>query len=182
MAGALEWTPIDPHIVGGPFQNPQYGQPPLFTWFLRCGIQPLQLDIWANTDVARDDMIARLEPVLNAGFAATGLATNADPFRNGVALKLGDCWDSSIADFVFLTPDVTDDPQSVSRGEYRATYQGQSAFNLTLSAPSVTIANIRLSMQLGEFITPPQNQPYDRFTIPSANTGPEFDESYNTTP
>ena len=41
----------------------------VFTWRMRACTQPLQLDVWAHSDVARDDLLARLEPVLNASKA-----------------------------------------------------------------------------------------------------------------
>ena len=41
----------------------------VYTWRVRACTQPLQLDVWAHSDVARDDLLARLEPVLNASKA-----------------------------------------------------------------------------------------------------------------
>ena len=185
-AGPVTWDMIDPVLVAGPLVNPNTSQPPLFTWMMRLGIQPLQLDVWANTDIARDDMLARMEPMLNAGNAATGVSTNDDPFRHGVLLNMGDGW-LGTTDVVFIEPEVTDDPQSVSRSEFRATYRGESHFNLFMTAPTVAIAHIRLSMQINELPTISSSQPYDRFTQPSihvgpGNSGPEADEDSNSTP
>src|SRR5438067_13223579 len=64
-AGARRDEPLDPEPVKGVDVAGASGGS-IFTWRMRACTQPLQLDIWAHSDVARGDLVARLEPVLNA--------------------------------------------------------------------------------------------------------------------
>lgn len=168
-AGPVEWTMVEPKVVGGPTSVGIAGSG-AFTWLLRLGIMPVQMDVWSNTDVSRDDMMASLENVLNAGTSQTG--TNAmgmpsDPFRNGVLLALGDGW-SGNCDFVFNQPEWQDDPSSVQRSEYRATMRGESVFNLYGTATSVIMAQAQLKQKLSELDTPPSTMLYDIYTFGSS--------------
>jgi hypothetical protein len=122
----------------------------VFTWRMRACTQALQLDVWAKSDVARDDLLARLEPALNASKARSmptlGL-TNADPVEQGLALLLADGW-SGFASYWFDEPAITDAPDAVQRSEYRATYRGWAAMQLTIDAESARVARARLRMRL----------------------------------
>jgi hypothetical protein len=129
------------------------GQPgrSIFTWRLRACTQPLQLDIWARTDVERDDILARLEPALNASRARSLAALNFprpdEPVDQGLTLLLADEW-SGFAHYWFDQPAITDTPDAVQRSEYRATYRGWAAMQLTIDAPSARLARARLRLRL----------------------------------
>ena len=167
MSGPVQWIMTDPVVVDGPFDVGIPGSK-AWTWRLRTGIQPIQLDLWSNSAFSVDDMAARIESVLNAGESATG--TNAagqlpsDPFRNGILLKLQDGW-SGNCDFVFNEPEIIEDPTSVQRSEYRYIYHGEAIFNLTGTATSVQLAQVTLKELLSEQSTPPSTTKYDNFTF-----------------
>jgi hypothetical protein len=122
----------------------------LFTWRMRACTQPLQLDVWAHSDVARDDLLARLEPVLNASKARSMPAlklSGADPVEHGLALLLADGWEG-FASYWFDEPSLTDTPDAVQRSEYRATYRGSAAMQLTLDVESPRLARVALRQRL----------------------------------
>ena len=122
----------------------------IFTWRMRACTQPLQLDAWAHSDIARDDLLARLEPALNASktrsMPSLGL-TNADPVEQGLTLLLADGW-SGFVTYWFDAPVITDAPDAVQRSEYRATYRGWAAMQLTIDAESARLAPARLRFRL----------------------------------
>jgi len=141
---ALDPTPIAQRdIEGAPGRA-------VFTWRMRACTQPLQLDVWAHSDVARDDLLARLEPALNASKARSmpSLAlVNADPVEHGLALLLADGW-SGFVSYWFDEPSITDNPDAVQRSEYRATYRGWAAMQLTIDAASTHLARAQLRVLL----------------------------------
>jgi len=122
----------------------------MYRWRARACQQPLQLDVWAHSDVARGDLLARLEPALNASKARSmpslGLA-HADPVEQGLALLLDDGW-SGFASYWFDEPAITDAPDAVQRSEYRATYRGWAAMQLTIDAESPRLARASLQLRL----------------------------------
>lgn len=122
----------------------------LYTWRMRACTQPLQLDVWAHSDVARDDLLSRLEPVLNASRArslAPLRVAQADPVEHGLALLLSDGWEGFVS-YWFDEPALTDTPDAVQRSEYRATYRGAAAMQLTLDAESPRLARMALRQRL----------------------------------
>jgi len=97
-------------------------------WQIRACEQPLQLDVWANDPITRDDILARLDIVLNAGNSSITGQYNPDPVGDGLILQplVADDWAATFFDFEFHGPDVTDTPDAVKRSEYRATLRGTS--------------------------------------------------------
>lgn len=117
------------------------------TWNFGFITQPVQLDVWARSDVELDDIIARLDASLNKG--AVGLAVaNQDPFAAGLLLNLADGWAPGIVDFLFEEPVILQSPQSVGEGEWRATYRGRATAQMTQTARSVRIARILLKQKV----------------------------------
>jgi hypothetical protein len=117
---------------------------------MRACTQPLQLDVWAHTDTERDDLLARLEPALNASKAKSmpSLAlVGTDPVEQGIALLLSDGWEGFVS-YWFDEPQLTDTPDAVQRSEYRATYHGSAAMQLTIDAESPRLARLRLQQRL----------------------------------
>ena len=134
------------------------GAPPrtLYTWRMRACMQPLQLDVWARSDVARDDIMARLEPALSASKARSMPSlhlTIADPVEHELALVLGDGWDG-FASYLFDEPAITDAADAVQRCEYRATYRGRAWMQLTVVAESPRIARARVIARLDGVTSP----------------------------
>jgi hypothetical protein len=92
--------------------------------FLRSSFnQPYQIDVWATSEVERDDIVARLKDALNASEGATLGRTNADPFRDGVLVAMGD-GRTGYADFLFDSAQKSDTADANARQEFRATYRG----------------------------------------------------------
>lgn len=117
------------------------------TWSLGFVTQPVQLDIWARTDVELDDLIARHDSSLNKGVVGLG-DTNADPFNPGLLLYLSDGWSPGIVDFLFEEPVVLEAPQSVGEGEWRATYRGRVSAQMVQVARSARLARILLEQRI----------------------------------
>lgn len=135
--------------------------------------QDLQLDVWATSDVVRDDIIARLDTVLNAG--QSQVSANADPVSEGVILALADGWTAngttSFADFQFDGPDIDDSPNSVIECEFRGTYRGTVSVILTATATTARQAQIVFEQSIDQSTT------YDKTTITTSgesnSSGPE---------
>ncbi len=148
-AGARRDEALDPEPIA---RRDVEGAPghAVFTWRMRACTQPLQLDVWAHSDVARDDLLARLEPALNASKARSmptlGIV-GADPVEEGLALLLADGW-SGFASYWFDEPAITDAPDAVQRSEYRATYRGWAAMQLTIDATSARLARAQFRLVL----------------------------------
>jgi hypothetical protein len=137
-------------------------------------IQPLQIDVWCAYEVDRDDLIDQLDDVLNVGVDQTlgsdsiGPLTD-DPVRDGVVLPLAeengytgylDCW--------FDEPDTEDNPNTIERVEFRATYAGEAhgAFARIREVPILKAATLKL--KTSESPAPPPAIPFDTTTITMA--------------
>lgn len=113
--------------------------------------QPIQLDVWAQNDFDRDDIVARLDNALSQGLVTTGIAANADPFRDGPLLALSDGYAGNV-DFTFDGPDKIDNPDAASRSERRATYAGTARCTRTQQVLLPTLTTVRLKLRIGEVI------------------------------
>ena len=144
----------------------------IYTWLLRACRMPLQLDVWAKYDLTRDDIMARLESALNANPAlSAGIAGPQMPFGHGTLLQFAQA--DGIAGFVdtwFDAPTVEDSTESVQRAEYRATYRGTAAFNLTLKIQSARMVKIVLQQTTSEKSPAPTTLAPDNYTVSWANT------------
>ena len=119
-------------------------------WQVAACTQPLQLDVWTESDVERDDLIAQLDRILNAGESTLTGAYNPDPVGHGVLLVLADGWETSIADYTFDGPDYEDLSDTVGRSVYRATIRGDANFMLTVAAVSARQALIQFKLSASE--------------------------------
>jgi hypothetical protein len=115
-----------------------------FLWRIRACELPLQLDCWAASEAGRDDLMARLDAVLNAD-ATPGLLDGGAPARNGLLLELASGHEGVVADVVFDNPDLEDASEEAKRQEWRATYRGLADFNLTVRAQSARLARLKFS-------------------------------------
>jgi hypothetical protein len=116
----------------------------LYTWRIRGCEQPVQLDVWAIYQDSREDIVARLEPLLNADPSRSAGFTTDDGPRNGTIIALGDGF-SGYADFLFDKPLRTNTSDGQQRDEYRATYAGTAEFWLTVRAQHPRTARMRLT-------------------------------------
>lgn len=113
---------------------------------------PMQLDVWARSEPARDDLIAQLGDALNAGTSV--ISATADPVAEGVVLNLGDGYDGT-AEYLLRTPRPMNVGEQVQRSEYRATSRGEARFVLTMRTTSPRILQLSLKQRLHESPTAP---------------------------
>lgn len=122
-------------------------------WQLAACTQPFQLDVWATSDVERDDLIARLDEVLHAGSSSLSTVDAfRDPVGTGCLIAVADGWQScnTIADFVFEEPDTIDTSDAVGRAIYRATYRGNAHMMLTVTTRTARQIAINFLMRISE--------------------------------
>ena len=157
LAGPPDEEPLDPVVVAS---APLDGARAMFTWRVAALRQPLQMDVWTRYDLERDELLARLVPLLNASTRDTIGERNANPVRHGVLVPLADGWDG-YADCYFDKPNRFDSPGSAARSEFRAIYRGFADVDLTVSAASARIARIELVQR----ITDARGKSTDKTTI-----------------
>lgn len=131
---------VDPHIIRMIDTTPGKINT---TYQIRACEQPLQLDIWAQRDVDRDELIAKLDDILNMDQFLTG-----NNVGNGLILKVEDGWYDTYADFYFESPHLLDTPDNVLRSEYRATLDGTVHAMLTVTRENAKQTRIRLNLAL----------------------------------
>src|SRR5262249_22984312 len=123
----------------------------LYTWLLGARVAPVQLDVWATYEAAREDVIARLEQALRIGSDET---TGADLFEEdcpvglSAAVRLGDNWTAgdNRAAFDCEAPTREGDAQT---NEWRATYFGTVDVPMLAKAQTARLARFRLETTLG---------------------------------
>jgi hypothetical protein len=116
-------------------------------WGLGFITQPIQLDVWARSDVELDDIQARLDASLNKGSRGLGLS-NVDPFEPGLRRHLVDGWAPGIVDFLFEEPVLLQSPTSVGEGEWRAMYRGRATAQMTQTGRTARIARVLLKNRI----------------------------------
>lgn len=110
--------------------------------------QPVQLDLWANCEVFRDDLWQLVEPLLNAPLRESAGAAFSDiafdSIRYGVCVSLGDGWSGCFADFDFDAPQRIEDPDAVQRNEFRMMFKGSCGIFRTVKRqePRLTRATL----------------------------------------
>lgn len=137
----------------------------LYTYARAASIQPIQLDVWALTDVDRDDIVARLDDALSANLVTTAGVATDDPVRDGVLLPLAD-GHGGFCDYTFDGPLKDDSSDAASRAEFRATYTGTAAAHLTRKVILPTLSKFKLRLVLIELFssTNPQSDTYTILT------------------
>jgi hypothetical protein len=145
---------VDPILLS---QTPVIGSNPavfMGTYLTAVSALPVQLDIWTTYADDRDDLLARMEPILHASTTASLKASGGspvgvdDPVRNGVLVNLPDPPWNGTADFFFDSPDFTDNPDSVQRQEFRATYKGECRLSIAVQATSPQLATVQLQVNM----------------------------------
>lgn len=139
--------------------------------------QPLQLDIWADSDDARDDLIAQLDDVLyrginetlNGAVDPTGAPLsigNFDPIRDGILLQLlPDDGFYGFVDYWFDDANIDDSPDSIQRAEYRATLPGDARLSYAVLAQVPRLLQPILKVKAHESPTAPAGQLFDTTTM-----------------
>lgn len=153
LAGQRRDLPIDLRLLSktnlGPTQTTA-------VWQVAACTQPFQLDVWASSDPARDDLLAQLDTLLHAAESSLSTSFCATPAGTGNLIALADGWEScgTVADFIFDQPTLETTSDSQSRSLYRATYRGDAHFNLTVTTVTARQTAINFQLRLSETDTP----------------------------
>lgn len=130
----------------------------LYTYRLADLDQPVQIDLWANTEVFRDDLWQLLEPLLNVPLKDSAGPTFSDiafdSIRYGVCVPLGDGWTGCFADFDFDAPRRIESEDPVQRNEFRMSFGGSCGIFRTIKRqePRLTRATLTQTV-MGETTT-----------------------------
>jgi hypothetical protein len=119
-----------------------------YTFALAVYSQPAQLDVWATSFAACDDLLDRLDDALNAGVGATLGTVNADPFRDGTLVALDPAsGHEGFADYLFDGQGDDQTPAQSGRDEWRATYSGTCIVNYTRTVVLPRMKFVRLKLK-----------------------------------
>lgn len=143
LAGPPDDETFAPELVGK-VSNATQTTPAVYRWRTACRRQNIQIDSWATTEPDIHDVSARLEAELRRGTLLTLNDPTADPVSNTLVLDLSAQGVSSIAQFSFEGPEFELTSNQVQQQEYRSTILGTVDVTLTVDAPSVAIAMLRL--------------------------------------
>lgn len=154
-AGARQDLPIDLRIIKNTPDLTPGSKLTTSVWQVAACTQGFQLDIWATSDIDRDDIKARLDQLLHADASPLGLPFS-NPVGGGCLIAVQDGWQDfgTIADFSFneVDDDISSDTQP--RDIYRATYSGDAYFMLAVTAVTARQTVITFTQRLSETNTP----------------------------
>jgi hypothetical protein len=137
--------------------------------------QHMQLDVWADSQEGRDDVISQLDDILHAGKASTLNVKNSiqtvvsNPYNDELVLPFGEATEFAGNNCTFQFDDIVidDTPDSIQRCEYRATALGDSRMPhiVTRTVPRLIAATFKA--QTTESPIPPSLSvlPYDTTTL-----------------
>lgn len=113
--------------------------------------QAMQLDVWATTWPARDDILAQLDDIFH-GSDDDAVDPNPGPTSTGIILKLEDGWEptNTFADFDFENPDCDETGNALERAQFRATSRGEARFMLTVTRRVARQAVVNFSLLLAQ--------------------------------
>lgn len=122
------------------------------TWQVAACIQPFQLDVWAQSDPARDDLLANLDELLHKDQASLATSFAPTPAGAGNLIAVADGWDAcgTVADFVFEEPDLETTSDTAGRSLYRATFRGNAYFMLAVNSLTARQTIINFQLRLSE--------------------------------
>lgn len=120
----------------------------LYTWRISDMERPVQLDVWTTREPWRDDLHARLEPLLNVGTLRSAGIGGDDPTRNGVLVALGDGWTGAYADFDFDPLERREDEGAVQKDEFRLMARGTMHVFRLIKAQSPRLADITVELSI----------------------------------
>ncbi len=152
MAGPRRDTPLDLRVIK---QTNTGATQTTAVWQVSACVQPFQMDVWALSEVERDDVLARLDQFLHMGDTWLG---SFNPMPVGVAtlVAVQDGWESfnTIADFTFEEPDTDNEADTPDRAIYRATFRGDAHFKLAVTTVTARQLAINFVQRLSETDTP----------------------------
>jgi hypothetical protein len=125
------------------------GKTGLYTFRAKACRQPIQLDVWSNYNVQRDEVLALLDDYLNRGERFTLGIPNGCPTRDGVLLPLDAAsGHTGFADFTFDGPKTLDTSTGARVREYRSAISGFIDVDLTVQALTPILARVLIKMAL----------------------------------
>jgi hypothetical protein len=152
--------------------NPHYVAR-VYVWRIAEIEQPAQLDVWARSDVARNDLMAQLSDLLHASPKDSAGFTSDDPVGEILFVPLADGWPGYAA-AEFDKPSWSDTSDSTQTRTYRATYRGAiRTWRLVKSqSPRLTRAQLQATTGIANLATHPvtattvwsANGPVDTYT------------------
>ena len=136
-----------------------------YQWHYAEVVQPIQLDVWCQYDVQRDDLVARLDDALNSGAAGLG-QTNIDPVSGDLILALSsaDGWGNSNANFVFGSCQLTDTADNAQQAIYRATYRGEAQVSMSVLSTVAQLTKVIFELRASITGVPAATGPFIQFS------------------
>jgi len=132
----------------------------LYTFRVAACRQPLQLDVWADYNAQRDELVALLDDFLHKGERFTLNQPNGNPVRDGVLLALDPTSGySGFCDFTFDGPRKLDTNASPRVREYRSSSAGFCDVDLTVQALTPKLARVLMTMALSSTLDPNASPP-----------------------
>lgn len=170
MAGERQDTHVTPELVKrSPTADPNTDE---FTWTVKAFRQPIQLDVWANYDSKRDELLYHMDRFLNMGPRYTLDQPLNDVTRDGPLLPLDPAsGHEGNVDFTFEGPRRVTDDGAVRANEFRALIRGDVDGDLCFTAKTAKLVLVKLKLALEGSpanFTLEKNQAGDGFEITSA--------------
>lgn len=153
LAGPRLDTIYDPYVVATQFLDSQTA---IYTYAIASCRQNMQLDIWATSDLERDDILARMDVAMHAGIGQTIPGSNGDPVATGLLLQLDPSQDGGwggYVDYWFDAFQTASSPWQIREVEYRATSKGWAEFLLTVTTPPGMTIGRMTAIELRDRIT-----------------------------
>ncbi len=130
-------------------------------WNVAACDQPIQIDIWATSEVDRNSLERSLDEYLHRGPKYSLGIPNGDPIRDGVLVALGDGF-TGTADCQFDGIAAVPTPEQIRRTEWRSMTRGMISVQLTVKSRDKRLLRSLLRMKLGEATPGPSaNFDYD---------------------
>lgn len=127
----------------------------VYTYSVAVVRQSFQVDIWATSQVACDDLLERLDDALRAGLGPTLGHANANPFRDGCLVALNPAsGHQGFADFLFDGQDDDQTPARAGRDEWRATLRGDCSVNVTKTRTLPRLKSLQIRLKTIEAADP----------------------------
>lgn len=143
-AGNRRDTPIDLRILSKTNVGEKQTKA---VWQHTACSQPMQLDVWAQSDPARDDLLAQLDDLLHVDQASLASSFAPTPVGTGNLIAVADGWEEcgTIADFNFEEPQLEHGSDDHGRSIYRASFRGEAYFMLTstVTSPRQTVITFK---------------------------------------
>ena len=142
MAGERQDTHLTEEVVRRVDKPNNQGE---FTWSVKAITQPLQLDVWAKTDLERGMIGNALDKFLHLGTRFTLGDPRGSITRDGPLLRLDPVsGHQGFATFMFDGPRRVDDGTAALEREFRSMRRGSVDAELSVTATTAKVAIVKL--------------------------------------